>query len=75
MVKCHYNARVYVEKILLPYIKKKREELRNEPDYPALVLFDGQCTEKLFHILEEYHIAVALIPTYCLYGQAATLGR
>ena len=58
----------YLEKILLPYVRKKREELHLEPDYPALVLFDvfkGQCTENLFRILEENHISVVLIPPNC----------
>ena len=58
----------YIEKLLLPYIKNKRKELQLEPDYPALVIFDvfkGQCTEKLFKILEDDHVSVVLVHPNC----------
>ena len=41
----------YLEKIIFPYIEKKRHELQLHEDYPVLVLFNrfrGQCTEKNF---------------------------
>ena len=58
----------YIEKLLLPYIKNKRKELQLEPDYPALVMFDvfkGQCSVKLFKILEDNHVSVVLVPPNC----------
>ena len=45
----------YLEKILFPYIEKKRHELQLHEDYPALVLFNrfrGQCTEKKIYCLK-----------------------
>ena len=58
----------YLEKILFPYIDRKRQEVRVDPDYPALVLFDrfrGQCTEKIFTMLEAHHVFVAIVPANC----------
>ena len=45
----------YLEKILFPYIEKKRHELQLHEDYPALVLFNqfrGQCTERKIYCLK-----------------------
>ena len=46
----------YIERILLPYITKIREELKLQSDYPALVIFDkftGQGTEKVLKSTQE----------------------
>ena len=46
----------YIERILLPYITKIREELKLQSDYPALVIFDkftGQRTEKVLKSTRE----------------------
>ena len=51
--------KVYIEKILLPYVRDKRKELKVTTDYPALVIFDkftGQGTENLLKLLEDDHI-------------------
>lgn len=43
----------YINKILVPYFAKAREELKLDPTYPALVIFDrfkGQCTAKILII-------------------------
>ena len=45
----------YLEKILFPYIKKKRQELKLDSNYPALVIFDrfrGQCTDNFLPCLK-----------------------
>ena len=58
----------YLEKILFPYIEKKRHELQLHKDYPALVLFDrfrGQCTERIFSLLETKDVLVAVVPANC----------
>jgi hypothetical protein len=58
----------YLKKILFPYIEKKRHELQLHEDYPALVLFDrfrGQCTERIFSLLETKHVLVAVVPANC----------
>ena len=58
----------YVEKILLPYIKKTRSEMKLHEDQPALLIFDqfkGQVTEKMFQLLEENHVNIVLVPANC----------
>ena len=58
----------YITKILLPYIQKKREELKLRPDHHALVIYDmfkGQCTQKILELLELNNIDVIFIPANC----------
>ena len=58
----------YLEKILFPYIKGKRQEIKVDPDHPALVVFDrfrGQCTEKIFSMLEANHVLAVVVPANC----------
>ena len=58
----------YVQKILLPYVERKRRELKVAEDYPALVLFDNfkaQCTPEILKILDDDNINVLLIPPNC----------
>ena len=57
----------YLEKILFPYIKKKRQELKLDSNYPALVIFDqfwGQSTNNIFALLEDNHMLVAVVPVH-----------
>ena len=52
----------YVEHIILPYVKKTRQELCLSSTYPALVLFDsfkGQC---IFQKLDENSILYIIVP-------------
>ena len=58
----------YINKILLPYVKKKREELKLPSDQRALVLFDkfkGQCTNSILELLEENNISIVMVPANC----------
>ena len=58
----------YINKILLPYVKEKRKELKLSIDHPALVLFDNfkaQCTSDLLTVLDNNNINVVLIPANC----------
>lgn len=58
----------YMEKILFPYIKKTRSEMKLQDDQRALLIFDhfkGQVTEKMFKLLEENHVNVAVVPANC----------
>lgn len=46
----------YIDKVINPYVEKKREELKLKPDFPALVLFDhfsGQITQSIFDHLQK----------------------
>ena len=58
----------YLQKIVIPYIKRKREELGLSISHPALVLFDhfkGQTTEECLKFLEDHQIHHVLIPENC----------
>ena len=58
----------YINKIILSYVKQKREELMLADDHPAVVIFDNfeaQCTSNLLTILDDNNINVILIPANC----------
>ena len=58
----------YIEKIIVPYVKQKREQLNLDGDHPALAIFDvfkGQCTEEVLKMLEDNNIERVLVPTNC----------
>ena len=58
----------YLEKILLPYVERKRQELRLANSYPASVIFDNfkaQCTAEILQMLDDHHIYVILLPPNC----------
>ena len=58
----------YIQKILLPYVTLKREQLGLEADHCALAIFDvfkGQCTEKILSLLENNNILYVTIPSNC----------
>ena len=58
----------YIQKILLPYIEKKKAELSLDSNQPALVIFDrfkGQCTENILAILEKSNVHIAVVPPNC----------
>ena len=58
----------YIEKILLPYVEGKRQELQLTSCYPALVIFDNfkaQCTAEILQMLDDHHIYVTLLPPNC----------
>ena len=58
----------YVSKILLPYIREKRQQLSLDPLYPSLVIFDcfkGQCTDKFLSLLKANGIYILIVPTNC----------
>ena len=49
----------YFDIILVPYIQRKRRELKLQSNYPALVVFDqfkGQMTESVLKKLNENYI-------------------
>ena len=58
----------YIDKIIVPYVEKKRKDLQLPSDFPALVLFDhfsGQVTNVTFDKLEKNHIMYVLVPKTC----------
>ncbi len=62
------TMKTYIEEIIVPYVKQKREELNLDNDHPALAIFDvfkGQCTEGVFALLEDNNIECVLVPANC----------
>ena len=60
--------KAYIERILLPYVRDKRKELKLAADYPALVILDkftGQGTENLLKLLEDNNIYFVMVPANC----------
>ena len=55
----------YIDKIIVPYVDRKRVDLDQSDDYPAVAIFDnfkGQLTERVTQVLEENNIQSVLIP-------------
>ena len=62
------TTKMYIEKIIVPFVKEKRRQLHLEDDHPALVIFDvfkGQCTEDVLKMLEDNHIERVVVPANC----------
>ena len=58
----------YITHILVPYVKKKREDLNLSPDHRALVIYDkfkAQCTQDIVKLLEQNSIDIVTIPANC----------
>ena len=59
----------YLDKILLPYIDKKRSDNKlDKTHHPALVIYDtfcGQCTQKILKKLETNNVHVATVLANC----------
>ena len=49
----------YIEKILLPYVEQKRQELQLASCYPALVISDN--TAEILQILDDYKFLMTTI--------------
>ena len=60
--------RRYIERIVVPFIAKKREVLKLPSNNPALAFFDGfkgQTTDGICQILSDNHISFVMIPVNC----------
>ena len=58
----------YIVQLLVPYITKKREELKLPCDYRALVIYDkfkGQCTPVILELLEQNNIDIVFVAANC----------
>lgn len=51
--------------MIIPYIKKVRQELKLGSDYPALVIFDVFHIEEVLELLEENHIYIVKVLSNC----------
>ena len=58
----------YITKVVLPYIKGKRSELKLRDNQPALSIYDefkGQLTDAVHSLLDSNHIYVVKVPPNC----------
>lgn len=55
----------YIEKIMVPYVKQKREELNLPEDHPALAIFDEFKGQTIFKLLESNNIRYVVVPPNC----------
>ena len=58
----------HVEKIIIPYLRKKRQELKLACDHHALCIFDnfkGQLTDDVLLLLERNHINTVFVLPNC----------
>ena len=63
-----HTMKEYIAKIIIPYVNKKKEELKLPSNHPSLLLFDNfkaQCTPDVLQILDDNNINVCLIPLNC----------
>ena len=62
------TVKEYIESIILPYISKKKEELKLPDEQSALLIFDNfkaQCTSSILTLFDSHNIDVALVPANC----------
>ena len=60
--------KVYIEEIIVPYVRQVREQLSLAEDHPALTIFDvfkGQCTADILQLLEDNNIEHVQVPLNC----------
>lgn len=59
----------YIVKLLVPYITRKRNELKVSSDHRVLVIlydkFKGQCTSAVLELLEKNNIDIVFLPANC----------
>ena len=58
----------YIEEVIVPFVDKKKAELKLSITYPALAIFDcftGQTTPALKSLLRKHHIRFIIVPPNC----------
>ena len=58
----------YLDKILLPYIDRRRSENKLDKTHPALVIYDtfrAQCTQRILEKLETNNVHVTIVSANC----------
>ena len=54
----------YINNIIVPYVQRKRKDLKLASNYPALAIYDefkGQLTPRIFSLLDANHIFVVKV--------------
>ena len=58
----------YLDKVVFPFVDKKRKQLKLDKDSPALAIFDcfkGQTTQLIYDRLKSHNIRVVKVPANC----------
>ena len=58
----------YIDKVLLPYVDRRRHELHLSNSHPALVIYDkfkAQCTDVVTKLLRDSNIHILMVPACC----------
>ena len=62
------TVKEHIERVILPYISKKKKELKLPDEQSALLIFDNfkaQCTSSVLTLLDSHNIDIALVPANC----------
>ena len=62
------TMKLYIEKIIVPYIQRKKAEQNLPSSQRALCIMDGfqaQCTSKIVKLLDHHAIDVVYVPANC----------
>jgi len=60
--------KLYIEKVIVPYIQKKKDKLKLPNSQRALCIiggFKGQCTREVLKLLDHHSIDIVYIPANC----------
>jgi len=63
-----YTVKLYIEKIIVPFIQKKKDELKLPNSQRALCIIDGfkaQCTREVVKLLDHHGIDIVYVPVNC----------
>jgi len=62
------KTKEYLQSVIIPYVRRKRQELHLSDAFPALAIFDvfkGQTTDGVYQMLRHNNIYVVNIPAKC----------
>ena len=62
------TVKLYIEKIIVPFIQKKKDELKLPNSQRALCIIDGfkaQCTREVVKLLDHHGIEIVYVPANC----------
>jgi len=62
------TIKTYLEKIIIPFVNRKRKELCLQDSHPTLAIYDGFCgqtTDAISSLLSSHNIYTVQIPANC----------
>ena len=57
--------KVYIEEVVMPYVRVKRRQLNLGDEHPTLALFKGQCMDEVIQLLQENNTEYTFVPANC----------